>query len=180
MKFGIRTPNIKSSIKARTTGRAKRAVKKAVIPGYGKKGMGWVKDPKRAAYNKVYNKTTVGVGDIARAVSKPSGGSRKAVTKKAADTIQKPADAMWIEASTVIKTQPIQNQEPVQSAKKSSRGIIPIVAGAALVVLGFYALIFGSNETMYLVRKIAFLAIGAALLVYGIKRFKDWRNGEGQ
>lgn len=72
MKLGIRTPNIKSSIKARTTGRAKRAVKKAVIPGYGKKGMGWVKDPKRAAYNKVYNKTTVGVGDIARAATKPS------------------------------------------------------------------------------------------------------------
>lgn len=26
----------------------------AVIPGYGKKGMGWIKNPKKAAYNKVY------------------------------------------------------------------------------------------------------------------------------
>lgn len=61
MKFGYRKPSLKKSLKARTTGKAKRAVKKAVIPGYGKKGSGWVKDPKRAAYNKVYNKTTKSV-----------------------------------------------------------------------------------------------------------------------
>lgn len=36
MKFGMRTPSIKKSIKARTTGKAKRAVKKALIPEYGK------------------------------------------------------------------------------------------------------------------------------------------------
>jgi len=39
MRFGMRKPSIKRSIKARTTGKVKRAVKKAVIPGYGKKGM---------------------------------------------------------------------------------------------------------------------------------------------
>ena len=37
MRFGMRTPSIKKSIKARTTGKAKRAIKKAVILGYGKK-----------------------------------------------------------------------------------------------------------------------------------------------
>ncbi|HAQ0976890.1 TPA: hypothetical protein IW700_002070 [Enterococcus faecium] len=58
MKIGMRKPSIKKSISARTTGKAKRAVKKAVIPGYGKKGSGWIKDPKKAAYNKVYKKTT--------------------------------------------------------------------------------------------------------------------------
>ena len=31
MKFGLRTPSLKKSFKARTTGRAKRAVKKALI-----------------------------------------------------------------------------------------------------------------------------------------------------
>lgn len=56
MKFGIRTPSLKRSLKARTTGKAKRSVKKALIPGYGKKGMGWIKNPKKAAYNKVYKK----------------------------------------------------------------------------------------------------------------------------
>ncbi|CCF28449.1 Putative uncharacterized protein [Leuconostoc citreum LBAE E16] len=37
MKFGMRTPSIKKSISARTTGRAKRAVKSAINPAYGKK-----------------------------------------------------------------------------------------------------------------------------------------------
>lgn len=60
MKFGLRKPNVKKRIKARTTGRAKRAVKGKINPFYGKKGMGWVRNPKRAAYNKVYNKTTRG------------------------------------------------------------------------------------------------------------------------
>ena len=64
MKYGLRKPSVKRSFKARTTGKAKRAVKKAIIPGYGKKGMGWIKNPKRAAYNKVYNKTTFSILDI--------------------------------------------------------------------------------------------------------------------
>ena len=58
MKFGMRKPSIKKSISARTTGKMKRTIKKAIIPGYGKKGMGWVKNPKKAAYNKLYRKTT--------------------------------------------------------------------------------------------------------------------------
>ena len=66
MKYGVRKPNIKKSIKARTTGKVKRQVKKAVNPLYGKKGMGIVNDPKKAAYNAVYNRTTVGVSDIAK------------------------------------------------------------------------------------------------------------------
>lgn len=45
MKFGMRTSSIKKSIKARTTGKAKRAVKKA-------------------AYNKVYKKTSFGIMDL--------------------------------------------------------------------------------------------------------------------
>ena len=64
MKFGFRTPSLKRSFKARTTGRAKRAVKKALIPGYEKKGAGWIKNPKKAAYNKVYNKTSFSIWDI--------------------------------------------------------------------------------------------------------------------
>lgn len=64
MKFGLRTPNLKKSISARTTGRATRAVKKAIIPGYGKKGTGWIKNPKKASYNKIYNKTTYSIFDL--------------------------------------------------------------------------------------------------------------------
>lgn len=64
MKFGVRKPSVKKSIKARTTGKAKRAVKRSIDPTYGKKGSGWVKNPKKAAYNKVYNKTTKSVTDF--------------------------------------------------------------------------------------------------------------------
>lgn len=64
MKFGIRTPSLKKSLKARTTGKVKRQVKKALIPGYGKKGMGWIKNPKKAAYNKVYKKTSFSLFDL--------------------------------------------------------------------------------------------------------------------
>ena len=60
----MRKPSIKRSIKARTTGRLKRNVKKSVIPFYGQKGVGWLEDPKRAAYNKVYKKTTFSFWDL--------------------------------------------------------------------------------------------------------------------
>lgn len=64
MRFGMRKPSIKKSISARTTGRAKRAIKKALIPWYGKKCMGWIKDPKKALYNKAYHKTTCSFLDL--------------------------------------------------------------------------------------------------------------------
>ena len=64
MKFGMRKPSFKKSFKARTTGRAKRAIKRALIPGYGKKGMGWIRNPKKAMYNKIYRKTTFSIFDL--------------------------------------------------------------------------------------------------------------------
>ena len=64
MKIGMRKPSIKKSLKARTTGKAKRKVKKAVIPAYGKKGTGIIKNPKKAVYNKVYKKTTFSFWDL--------------------------------------------------------------------------------------------------------------------
>ncbi|MEX5279526.1 hypothetical protein RO490_07800 [Lactococcus petauri] len=64
MKFGMRKPSIKKSFKARTTGKAKRKIKKAIIPGYGKKGMGYIKSPKKSVYNRVYKKTTFSFWDL--------------------------------------------------------------------------------------------------------------------
>lgn len=63
MKVGIRKPSLKKSISARTKGRLTRSIKKALIPGYGKKGRG-ILNPKKALYNKVYNKTTVSIKDL--------------------------------------------------------------------------------------------------------------------
>ena len=44
MKFGVRTPSLKKSISARTTG--------------------WITNPRKAAYNKIYRKTTVSFWDL--------------------------------------------------------------------------------------------------------------------
>lgn len=64
MKIGMRTPSLSKMVKARTTGRAKRAVKRALVPGYGRKGMGLLKDPERAIKNKIYKKTTFSILDL--------------------------------------------------------------------------------------------------------------------
>lgn len=70
MKFGLRTPSFKKSISARTTGKFKRKLKRSINPYYGKKGMGWINNPKKAMYNKVYNKTTFGIKDVLNSTSK--------------------------------------------------------------------------------------------------------------
>ena len=59
MKFGIRKPNYKARLTARTTGNLKRKVKKTVNPLYGKKGMGFIKNPKKSIESAVYHRTTV-------------------------------------------------------------------------------------------------------------------------
>lgn len=64
MKIGVRKPSIKKSLKARTTGKVKRAIKSEGVPFYNQKGTGWVKDPKKALYNKVYNKTSFSIFDL--------------------------------------------------------------------------------------------------------------------
>ena len=79
MKIGMRTPSLKKSLKARTTSKWKRQAKKAIIPGYGKKGVGWIKNPKKAMYNKVYHKTTFGLSDLFKSSKKKK---RKVVTNK--------------------------------------------------------------------------------------------------
>ena len=57
MKFGMRKPSLKRSLKARTTGKMKRAFKRKTNPFYGKKGMGLIRDAKRKTNKQIYKKT---------------------------------------------------------------------------------------------------------------------------
>lgn len=66
VKIGIRKPNIKRSIKARTTGKLKRSVKRSINPVYGKKGTGLATNPKKSVYNSLYNKLTVGINPLSK------------------------------------------------------------------------------------------------------------------
>lgn len=63
MKYGMRKPSLKKSISARTKGQLTRSIKRATIPGYGQKGMGWL-HPKKKMYNKIYRKTTFSIFDL--------------------------------------------------------------------------------------------------------------------
>lgn len=72
MKMGFRKPSIKRSIKARTTGRLKRQIKSSINPFYGKKGMGLLRNPRRAVYNAVYHQTTVGASDVIKSMADPA------------------------------------------------------------------------------------------------------------
>ena len=60
MNFGLRTPSLKKRLSARTSGAMKRKIKRALIPGYGRKRREWLTNPRKALYNKIYRKTTVG------------------------------------------------------------------------------------------------------------------------
>ncbi|RUR71290.1 hypothetical protein EJP67_30020 [Variovorax guangxiensis] len=75
MKFGIRKPSIRKSIAARTS------VKRMVRHNLGLKaprGWGWLTNPKRAARNRIYNRSTVSFWGILGAVLKGLfGGSRR-------------------------------------------------------------------------------------------------------
>jgi hypothetical protein len=59
MKFGIRKPSLKKRIAARTS------VKRAIRHDLGLKAprrYGWLTNPKKAAYNRIYHRITKGCG----------------------------------------------------------------------------------------------------------------------
>jgi hypothetical protein len=58
MKFGLRRPSIRKRLAARTS--PKRVVRHT-LGVKAPRGAGWVTDPKKALYNRIYNRTTVGV-----------------------------------------------------------------------------------------------------------------------
>lgn len=61
MKFGIRKPSIRRSIAARTS--PKRFIRHS-LGLKAPRGWGWLTNPRRAAYNRVYSRTTVSFWSI--------------------------------------------------------------------------------------------------------------------
>ncbi|AYK08835.1 hypothetical protein [Brevibacillus laterosporus] len=61
MKFGMRKPSFKKRVAARTS------LKRQLVHRAGLKmprGWGWLRNPKKYAYNKVYNRTTFDIFKI--------------------------------------------------------------------------------------------------------------------
>jgi hypothetical protein len=59
LKFGFRVPSLKKRIAARTSW--KRVVRHS-LGLKAPRGLGWLTNPKKAVYNRVYNRTTMGCG----------------------------------------------------------------------------------------------------------------------
>lgn len=153
MKTGIRKPNIKKSISARTTGKVKRAVKKTVNPMYGKKSAGFVKDPAKSVKNAVYHRTTVGVSDIAKSGS----GSRTASTSSHA------AGSAYSGSTSSHAAAP----------EKKKGG----AASIALIVIGVLFLIGGVNGFSIAVSNgIIGLLIGGVCLYFGIRKRRNLKQ----
>lgn len=65
MKFGVRKPSLKKMISARTS------PSRLVRHSFGIKaprGGGWLTNPKRAAYNRVYSRTTFSIWSVIKAL----------------------------------------------------------------------------------------------------------------
>ena len=58
MKFGLRKPSLRKSFAARTS--LKRAVRHS-LGVKAPRGAGWLTNPKKAAYNRVYSRSTVSI-----------------------------------------------------------------------------------------------------------------------
>ena len=67
MKVGLRKPSLKKMISSRTS--VKRIVKNS-LGLRAPRGYGWITNPKKAAYNRVYNRTSFSIFDVIKKLFK--------------------------------------------------------------------------------------------------------------
>lgn len=162
MKTGLRTPNLKKSLKAKTVGKYKRAAKRAINPTYGKKGTGFIKNPQKAVYNKIYHKTTV---DGLASVKK---GTLQSSTKK--KTLQKSQPTVKTTTSQKICT------TSSVSPNRSANSRIIVKDGRAKIGNKFYTkktilkfrLLFIICGWLFILSGFALLPVGMLFIVLGI------------
>ena len=133
MKIGYRKPSIKKSISARTIGRSERAIKKAIIPGYGKKGTGWIKNPKKATYNYIYNRTTKSIFEDTNSSKNNQSYTNNSTTNPSSES-----------AFEVVEKDTIRIGNSYYTSKALRRfAIFYIVADIFLIPISFLILPFG-------------------------------------
>ena len=67
MKFGLRKPSLKKMISSRIS--PKRIIKNS-LGIKAPRGYGWITNPKKAAYNRVYNRTSFSIFDLLKKLFK--------------------------------------------------------------------------------------------------------------
>lgn len=175
MKAGVRKPSVKKSVSARTTGKIKREVKKAVDPTYGSKGMGYMKDPEKAVYNAVYNKTTAGVLDLARPWELDEGADYSDVLEELSEL--DPEELEEIYEVTRKSTPPdpltrIDEEKALEAAEKMNSAakkmskplsIVAMIIGILIALLGLLMLFWQPGIG------IALLTLGVVLILLGAR-----------
>jgi hypothetical protein len=71
MKIGFRIPSFKKRLAARTSW--KRVLRHS-LGLKAPRGWGWLTNPRKAAYNRIYNRTTVGCGLVVMVLPAVAGG----------------------------------------------------------------------------------------------------------
>lgn len=163
MKIGFRTPSVKKSVKARTTGKIKRSVKKSVNPLYGKKGTGYITDPKKAVYNKVYNKTTFGAKDVYDAINFDTTNNSNS---------DKSNFSSQTNASTNTKRKKVQVPIGEHDTKLSERIFNTVVAVVIFIIVALFIFWLFQGIT----RILQFILTGIALIITIYLIYKAWTN----
>lgn len=163
MKIGFRTPSVKKSVKARTTGKIKRSVKKSVNPLYGKKGTGYITDPKKAVYNKVYNKTTFGAKDVYDAIDFDTTNNLNS---------DKSNFSSQTNASTNTKRKKVQVPIGEHDTKLSERIFNTVVAVSIFIIVALFIFWLFQGIT----RILQFILTGIALIITIYLIYKAWAN----
>ncbi len=163
MKIGFRTPSVKKSVKARTTGKIKRSVKKSVNPLYGKKGTGYITDPKKAVYNKVYNKTTFGAKDVYDAIDFDTTNNLNS---------DKSNFSSQTNASTNTKRKKVQVPIGEHDTKLSERIFNTVVAVGIFIIVALFIFWLFQGIT----RILQFILTGIALIITIYLIYKAWTN----
>ena len=129
----VRTVRLKSRVKSRTTGMAKRAVRRRIVPTYGKKGIGCIKNPEKALKNKVYHATTVSMDDlIGTATSGSKSRMMESLSGKAVDTSE-------LKTSEDVRT---LTKDDIADLKKQQKNVnCNLVIGLLDIILGFIAMV---------------------------------------
>lgn len=163
MKLGFRTPSVKKSVKARTTGRINRSVKKSVNPLYGKKGTGYITNPKKAVYDKMYNKTSFGAKDVYNAIDFNTNNNSNAY---------KSTSPNYTDVSTNKKRKKVQVPIGEHDTKLSERIFNTIIAVVSFVFVSL--IIFWLFQDVTHIIQYIFIGIALIIAIYLI--YKAWTN----
>ena len=143
MKFGIRKPNYKTRIKARTIGKLKRRAKKAVNPFYGKKGVGFIKNPEKSIKSAIYHRTTIGIPPII-STSKKRKPSHASKTNRVSNNKKRPASSPQNNADENVDAVPVLRILGIVSFWIGILGLF-YSAGLGIVVIIIGCVIFGTT-----------------------------------